>query len=382
MNIYFIIRKLAYSLAIVLGVMLLTFLLFNLAAGDPAAAVLGKSAAPREVEALRRKLGGDLPLFYGRACRTEAFSNEGGGLWKRHFVTEEPLYVQIEGVAREIPAGQGELRAPEGADVAFFRLQASPWNTQFFRAMGELVSFRGTFPYVEFFNFGESLTTREPIRGLLGRGLWPSLALMLPIFLGELLLGVALALVATAWRDRWPDRVLVVGSVLGLSVSMLAVIIFAQWFLGYYWNLFPVWGWGAARFLVLPVMVGILCGIGGGVRFYRTVFVDELNKEYLRTAAAKGCSPWTIYRKHLLRTSLLPIITRASATIPFLFTGSLLLESFFGVPGLGYAGVEALMSSDLQLLKALVIVSSLLFVAVNLAADLLYAWADPRIRLT
>ena len=165
------------------------------------------------------------------------------------------------------------------------------------------------------------------------------------------------------------------------KTSYLVVIIFAQWFLGYYYDLFPVWGFEGWRSLGLPILVGILCGIGGNVRFYRTVFVNELRREYLRTAAAKGASPLTIYGRHLLRNAAIQIITRASAALPFLFTGSMLLESFFGIPGLGFAGVDALYNSDLQLLKALVVTSALLFVVMNLLADLAYAWADPRIRL-
>ena len=204
---------------------------------------------------------------------------------------------------------------------------------------------------------------------------------MLPIFLGELVIGLALALVAAAFKDTLIDRALVLVSVAGMSVSYLVVIIFAQWFLGYYYDLFPVWGFEGIAYLCLPILVGILCGIGGNVRFYRTVFVNELRREYLRTAAAKGLSPFRVYGKHLLRNAAIQIITRASAALPFLFTGSLLLESFFGIPGLGFAGVDALYNSDLQLLKALVITSAILFVVMNLLADLAYAWADPRIRL-
>ena len=230
-------------------------------------------------------------------------------------------------------------------------------------------------------DFGRTISTREPISTILLRGVGPSLALMIPIFLGELTIGVALALLAAAFKDSWIDRSLVLLSVAGMSVSYLVVIIFAQWFLGYYYDLFPVWGWESWRSLGLPILVGILCGIGGNVRFYRTVFVNELRREYLRTAAAKGCSPLSIYGRHLLRNAAIQIITRASAALPFLFTGSLLLESFFGIPGLGFTGIDALYNSDLQLLKALVVTSALLFVVMNLIADLAYAWADPRIRL-
>jgi len=166
-----------------------------------------------------------------------------------------------------------------------------------------------------------------------------------------------------------------------MSVSYLVFIIAGQWFLAYRWNLFPVWGYGSWRHLALPILVGIASGLGGGVRFYRTVFVNELNREYLRTALAKGCTPLRLYGRHLLRNALIPIITRASATLPFLFTGSLLLESYFGIPGLGFLGYNALMNADLQTVKALVVVTAALFILMNLAADIAYAWADPRVRL-
>ena len=132
---------------------------------------------------------------------------------------------------------------------------------------------------------------------------------------------------------------------------------------------------------MLPILLGVISGLGGGVRFYRTVFVNELKSEYLRTALAKGCPRWRVYGKHLLRNAMVPIIARASSLLPFIFTESLLLESFFGIPGLGYASIDALNNSDLALLKALTIVNALLFVVINLLADLLCAWADARIRL-
>ena len=208
----------------------------------------------------------------------------------------------------------------------------------------------------------------------------PSLMLMLPIFFGELLLGIILAMIACVWRGTWIDRVIVVLSVAGMSISYLALIIAGQWLLGYYWNWFPVWGWGSAKYLVLPIIIGIISGTGSCVRFYRTVFLNEINREYLRTAVAKGASPVVVYGKHLLRNSMIPIITRASGILPFLFTGSLLLESFFGIPGLGSAGINALHDADLQMLKALVILSSFLFVVINLLTDIAYAYVDPRMR--
>ena len=398
----FIIRRLFYSVLVLLGVVLLTFLLFNVAAGDPAGAVLGKNARPDEVEALRRELGADLPLFWGRECVTEAFpgyeadaplragvARVGGNLrFTRNFPSRETLVCRVTDAenVREFEVAPEEVTVElAGADgvkrVEFFRLQASPFHSQFVRALGEIITFTPEFPCVRLLDFGRTITTREPIGEILKRGVGPSLLLMVPIFLGELILGLILALVATAFKDSWIDRLLVLFSVAGISVSYLVVIIFAQWFLGYYYDLFPVWGWEGLANLGLPILVGIACGLGGNVRFYRAVFVNELRREYLRTAAAKGCSPFCIYGEHLLRNASIQIITRASAALPFLFTGSLLLESFFGIPGLGFAGIDALYNSDLQLLKALVVTSALLFLTMNLLADIAYAWADPRIRL-
>lgn len=384
----FILRRTGYSVLILIGVLLLTFLLFDVAAGDPAAAVLGKNPKPAEIESMRRELSADLPLLWGRECRTEIYpsvENPAGknGSWELlpRFPADAPVTVHLQGTLL-----QTENLRPDGSvedpakpvrisgnliSAHFYRMQENPWNSRFLRALKEAVTL----------DFGRTLMTGEPIHVILRRGVIPSLALMLPVFLGEIVLGVMLALVAAAFKDRLFDRLLVLFSVAGMSISYLVLILFGQWFLGYYCNWFPVWGWGGLQYLCLPVLIGIVSGLGGGMRFYRTVFVDELKKEYLRTAAAKGLPVWKIYTGHLLRNAAIPILTRASAVLPFLFTGSLLLETFFGIPGLGFTGIEALNNADLQLLKALVFISALLFVVINLVTDLLYAVFDPRIRL-
>lgn len=388
----YILRRTCYSVLIITGVLMLTFVLFQLGAGDPAAAVLGKDARPQEIDSLRRKTGSDLPLFFGYWCRSEAYSADTAGNSVK-FTANFPQ----KGVFFKVKSRSGEkiiradetaavqtVQLPEGEEVisaGVFRRQSNPFNSQFLRTFSEIISFDASFPYVEFFNFGESITTGEPIKDILKRCILPSLFLMLPIFAGEIFFGVVLALLAAAFRDKVVDRVLVTLSVAGMSVSYLVVIILGQWFLGYTLDLFPLWGYGSVKYLFLPVTVGVICGVGANVRFFRTVFVDELKKEYLRTAVAKGASGFQVYFKHLLRNAGLQVITRASAGLPFLFTGSLLLESFFGVPGLGFAGVDALYNSDIQLLKAIVVLSAFLFVVINLLADLAYAWADPRIRL-
>lgn len=430
----YVIRRLGYSVLIILGVVLVTFVLFRIAAGDPTGVVLGKNPSPREIEDLRVELGVDKPLFWGWWRKTEMYPAAnflenrdlpGVVVNKRCGKTNEGLRMPPDGdvsfaknfdldaaVVAAMVTFQGGLRvagnefvstAPatrrivldgrpdsfrltalnDGARlirVTFQRRQESPWNSQMTEALGEIIRFKSTFPYVSLFNFGRTLVTREKIRSILARGIGPSLMVMTPIFLGELVLGIVLALFATANKDGLADRAVVLLSVAGMSVSYLVFIIFGQWYLGYYFNLFPVWGYGDLRHLILPVVVGIASGLGGGVRFYRTVFIHELKSEYLRTAVAKGCGPVRVYCRHLLRNAMVPILARATTIIPFLFTGSLLLESFFGIPGLGYAGVNALMNSDLQLVKALVVVGALLFVSINLLADVAYAWADPRVR--
>ena len=392
----YILRRTFYSLWVIAGVLVLTFLLFNLSAGDPAAAVLGKNALPEEIEIFRESLGGDLPLFYGKLCRTEAFATWRGSVpvseltlprrFARQNIVARVILADDSTYIQNIPdnAKEAHFSAPENNGVVmveFFRSQPSPWNTQLKRAFTELISFKSTFPYITVFNFGNTLLSREPISEVLRRGVGPSLSLMLPVFTGELLFGIIFALTAVAFAGTLTDRLITLISIASMSVSYLAAIIFGQWLLGYRLELFPVWGFDSAANYCLPVLIGILCGVGSNIRFFRTVFLDELRREYLRTATAKGCSKISFYGKHLLRNSMIQIITRISAGLPFLFTGSLLLESFFGIPGLGFAGIEALNTSDIQLLKALVLLSALLFVIMNLLADIAYAWIDPRIKL-
>jgi len=431
----YIFKRLAFSLLIIIGVIAVTFLLFRVAAGDPAAAVLGKNPAPEDIERLRQEMGADKPMFWGQWRRTEVFSSlESNNLrrmpsvdfpetavdkdrnwlflgdgetarltFKRNFAATEKVrceitgcgLMQINGRSYELPQMQTLLLelTPDQKElvvtgpkamirqVYFYLPQPQAWDSQFTAALREVIGISSAFPYISFFNFGRSLTTREPVREIIIRGIVPSLLLMLPIFFGEMLIGIVLALISAAWKDSWLDRGIVIISVAGMSISYLVFIIFGQWYLGYYYNLFPVWGYGTVYHLLLPIMIGIISGLGGGIRFYRTVFVNELSREYLRTARAKGCSTITLYSKHLLRNAAVPILTRAATILPFLFTGSLLLETFFGIPGLGYAGINALNNSDLQMIKALVIIGALIFVIINLLTDIAYAWVDPRVRL-
>ena len=432
----YIVKRILYSIWILLGIMVVTFVLFRVSAGDPTAVLLGKNPTAADVEAMRDSMGCDKPLFFGlwritelypsadftggrteipgielNGIQPEAAGQDGLRLglgsiaFKRQFTNKEAKNrIVLSGSGRFRAAGQDieissggtavELKdAPDELTVAgldencvlvragFERPNRAWYDSQALDSIKELVTFSAHFPYVSFFNFGNTLLTHESIRGKLWRGMGPSLMIMLPIFFGELLLGIVLAMISCAFQDRILDRAIVVLSVAGMSISYLVLIILGQWFLAYYLNLFPVWGWDSPKCVILPVIIGIVSGTGSSVRFYRTVFLDEIRREYIRTAAAKGARPMRVYGIHLLRNALVPIITRASTELPFLFTGSLLLESFFGIPGLGYEGMNALNSSDLSMLKALVLLGAILFIVINLITDVAYAWVDPRVRV-
>lgn len=433
----YIVKRILYSVWILLGIMVVTFVLFRVSAGDPTAVLLGKNPTAADVEAMRDSMGCDKPLFFGNWRITELYPaadftggradipgielngiepekaagqdglhlGTGSVIFKRQFNNKEVKNrivlsgsgrFRVNGQEIELTSGGTPIELEDTPDeltvagldadcilinAGFDRPNRAWYDSQALDSVRELVAFSSKFPYVSFFNFGNTLLTHESIRGKLWRGMVPSLMIMLPIFFGELVIGIILAMVSCAFQDRILDRAIVVLSVAGMSVSYLVLIILGQWFLAYYLNLFPVWGWDSPKCVILPVIIGIVSGTGGGVRFYRTVFLDEIRREYIRTATAKGAAPKRVYGIHLLRNALVPIITRASTELPFLFTGSLLLESFFGIPGLGYEGVNALNSSDLSMLKALVLLGAILFIVINLITDVAYAWVDPRVRV-
>jgi peptide/nickel transport system permease protein len=146
-------------------------------------------------------------------------------------------------------------------------------------------------------------------------------------------------------------------------------------------NWFPVWGYESWCYLLLPVLIGITTGLGRDVRFYRTVMLDEMYREYIRTAIAKGAGPVRVLFRHVLRNALVPVITNVSMSIPYLFMGSILLESYFGIPGVGNMSINAIHSSDVDVIRAVVIIGAVLYMVANLVTDLCYAWVDPRVRL-
>jgi peptide/nickel transport system permease protein len=236
------------------------------------------------------------------------------------------------------------------------------------------------------FDFGRSDADDTPIADRLRKGIGPSLSLTVPLFGIGLVLGIGISLFVAFFRETYIDRAGVFLCVLAMSVSMLLYIIGAQYVVGKLLRWFPISGFDPspaviARFLALPVLVGVLSGVGSNVRFYRTVFIEETGRDYVRTARAKGCGDGRIMARHVLRNAMIPILTNVVIAIPFLFTGSILLESFFGIPGLGSITVDAINGNDFATLRTMVYIGSLLFIIGQILTDVSYAVADPRVRL-
>ncbi len=236
------------------------------------------------------------------------------------------------------------------------------------------------------FDFGRSDADDAPISARLLTGVGPSLSLTVPLFTLGLVVGLALALFVAFFRETYIDRAVLVACMLAMSVAGLLYIIGGQYLVGMLLRWFPISGFDpdpsvVARFLALPVLLGVLTGFGGDVRFYRTIFIEETGRDYVRTARAKGCGDMRVMVRHVLRNALIPVLTNIVMAIPFLFTGVLLLESFFGIPGLGALTVEAIQGNDFSTLRTMVYIGALLFIVGQIMTDVSYTIVDPRVRL-
>ncbi len=307
----YILRRALYGIPVLLGVALITLLLFHVAGGDPAAMKLGKNPRPEDVAALHRSMGLDKPF---------------------------PL--------------------------------------QYVDFLGQTVSF----------DFGTSWNDNTPVRRIFLRGLGPTLSLTIPAFLIGALISISLSLFVAFYRGSVLDRTTTFLAIGGISISSLVYILVLQWLLADRWKLFPIWGYeygfGAAFFVALPVLIWVLLTVGQDLRYFRTVALEEIGRDYVRTARAKGLPERRILFRHVLGNCAIPIITRLVITVPFLITGSFLLEIFFGIPGLGGTLYTAIQNSDLPVIKAFTMVGTILFVLFNILSDVLYAVFDPRIRLS
>lgn len=321
----YIIRRVLYAVPILIGVNLLTFTLFFVVntPDDMARMQLGiKRVTPEAITKWKQERGYDKPLM---------FNNEEDGFTKLT-------------------------------------------NTIFFEKSVAMFAFR----------FGRADDGRDIAYEIKTR-MMPSLAIALPVFLLGLGVYIVFALTMVFFRATYVDFWGVVLCVALMSISSLFYIIGGQFLISKLWHLVPISGYGqgpdAAKFLVLPVIIGVISGAGANTRWYRTLFLEEMGKDYVRTARAKGLPESIVLFRHVFQNALIPILTGAVVIIPLLFLGSLIAESFFGIPGLGSYTIDAINSQDFAVVRVMVFLGSLLYIVGLILTDISYTLVDPRIRL-
>ncbi len=224
-------------------------------------------------------------------------------------------------------------------------------------------------------NIGQDIWTR----------MWPSLGYALPVFLVGMLVYISFALLLVFFKSTYVDVWGVVLCVVMMSISGVIYIIGGQYIVGKILLLVPISGYepglSAFKFLILPIVIGIVSGLGSSSRWYRSIFLEEINRDYVRTARAKGLSEIRVLFSHVLKNAMIPILTGAVVAIPLLFMGSLLMESFFGIPGLGSYTIDAIRSQDFAIVRAMVFLGSVLYIIGLVLTDISYTLVDPRVRL-
>ncbi len=322
----YIVRRLLYAIPILVGVNLITFLLFFIvnSPDDMARMQLGvKRVTPEAIETWKRERGYDKPLLF----------NE-----------------QAEGLSKV-------------SDTIFFDKSARLFA----------------------FDFGSSDSGRD-IGFDITQRMWPSLAIAIPVLLVGLLADISFALFIVFFRATYIDFTGVVLLVAMMSISGLFYIIGGQYLVSKLLHLVPISGYdtgiAAWKFLILPVIVGVIAGVGSGTRLYRTLFLEEIGRDYVRTARAKGLSERRVLFHHVLKNALIPILTGVVVVLPLLFLGSLISESFFGIPGLGSYTIDAINNQDFAIVRAMVFLGSVLYILGLLLTDISYTLADPRVRLS
>ena len=312
MNVYtYVLRRILYTIPVLLGVCLIIFVLFNLVAPDPAYILLGKHATQIQIDQLHHELGMDRSFF-----------------------------------------------------VQYFDIVKSAFT----------------------FDFGYSWATKQNILDMIKNGAGPSLSITGPLFIISNLVAISLALLVAFYRGKFIDKFMLVFSIGGMSIPSLAVVLFGQWFFGYKLGWFEISGYerGFPAFIpyvILPVILYVFISFGGDTRFYRTVILDEVYQDYVRTARSKGLSEMVVMFKHVLKNSMIPILTNIIIQIPGLILGLLFAESFFSIPGLGAMTINAINNSDFPVIKAMTILSALGFMLFQIITDVAYTMVDPRMRL-
>jgi peptide/nickel transport system permease protein len=324
----YLLRRFVYALLVLLGVNLLTFaLFFTLNTPDDMA---------------RLNLG-------GKRVTQEAIEK-----WKSERGYDKPLYFNHQ------QAGTAQI-----TETIFWERSVSLFALEFGRADSESAG-----------DIGHEVVQRMGV----------SLSLALPLFVLQVIASTAFALLLVMFRHSRLDFWGVVSCVLLLSISSLFYIIVGQFLFSRVLKLVPISGYApgldAVKFLVLPVLLSLLARLGGEARLYRAMFLEELGKDYVRTARAKGLRESVVLVRHVLRNALIPIVTSAGSYLPYVFLGSLVFESFFGLPGLGAYVIEAISKQDFAVVRTMVFVGSLLYIATFVLLDVVYTWVDPRVRLS
>ncbi|HSG75616.1 MAG TPA: ABC transporter permease [Burkholderiales bacterium] len=283
------------------------------------------------------------------------------------------------GVKRVTPEAIQKWKADRGYDKPLLWNAGAPGAGRF----TETIFFEKSVKLFAF-DFGRAEDNRDignEIRTRMG----PSLALAIPVFLVGLAVNITFALGMAFFRASYLDLWGVVLCVAMMSISSLFYIIGGQYLISKLWHLVPISGFAdgtdALKFLVLPVAIGVIGGIGAGSRWYRTLFLEEMGKDYVRTARAKGLAESVVMFRHVLKNAMIPILTGVVVVIPLLFMGSLIVESFFGIPGLGSYTIDAIQAQDFAVVRAMVFIGSVLYIVGLLLTDISYTLVDPRVRL-
>jgi len=233
------------------------------------------------------------------------------------------------------------------------------------------------------FDFGRSDRNNIDIGREISRRMWASLAIGVPTFIMAILINLFFAMILAYLRGTFIDTGGLFICVVMMSVSILFYIIGGQFLLGKVLRLLPISGYDTGlhsiKFLILPVVVALLGSTGAGVRFYRTVFLEETGRDYIRTARAKGLSEARVLFKHALKNAMIPVLTNVVVSIPFLFYGSLIMESFFSIPGLGSFTIDAIQAQDFAIVRSMVYLGSILYIAGLILTDISYTLVDPRV---
>jgi len=320
----YIIRRIIYAIPILIGVNLLTFVLFFMvnSPDDMARMHLGSKYVTKvEIDAWKKKEGYDKPLFYNSSR---------------------------EGLSKY-------------TDTLFSKKSLSLFT----------------------FQFGTSDSGRDISNDIVQR-MWPSLAIAIPSLIIGLFFDITVAMMMAFFRGTYVDLVGVTICVMLMSISSLFYVMSGQFLIAKMMMLVPISGYeigiDAAKFVILPIIIGVISGLGSGARWYRTLFLEEINKDYVRTARAKGLSEQKVLFRHVLKNAMIPILTGIVAILPLLFMGSLILESFFGIPGLGSYTIDAIRMQDFDIVRVMVYLGTLLYIIGLVLTDISYALVDPRVR--